>query len=87
MNSVTVSNVVTEGNPRPGGKMSPGIYFYTGVAGNNLIAFVCNDNEDLRGWYYDINGNKKNLPDNVLITGANLINLAVYRYTFKTKDF
>lgn len=85
--SVTVSNAVSKGNLRPGGKVSPGIYFYTGVAGNNLIAFVCNDSEDVWGWYYDINGQKKDLPNNILITGANLVNLAVYNYTFNTKNF
>ena len=87
VNSVTVSDAVTEGNLRPGGKVSPGIYFYTGVAGNNLIAFVCNDSEDCWGWYYDINGTKKDLPNQTLITGANLVKLAVYNYTFHTKNF
>ena len=85
--SVTVSNAVSEGNWYPGNRALPGIYFYTGEAECNLIAFVCSDSEDVWGWYYDIYGQKKNLPNNVLETVANLVKLAVYNYTFHTKDF
>ena len=85
--SVTVSNAVSGGNLYPGNRALPGIYFYTGEAGCNLIACVCSDAEDVWGWYYDIYGQKKNLPSNVLETGANLVNLAVYDYTFNTKNF
>ena len=87
MSSVTTSNAVSEGNWYPGNRALPGIYFYTGEAGCNLIAFVCSDSEDVWGWYYDIYGEKKNLPDDALATGANLVNLAVYKYTFNTKNF
>ena len=85
--SVARSRAVSTGNWYPGGRAIPGIYFYTGETGCNLIAFVCNDSEDIWGWYYDIYGQKKNLPQSVLDTGANLIDLAVYNYTFNTTNF
>lgn len=85
--SVTTSDAVSEGNWYPGNRALPGIYFYTGVSGCNLIAFICNDNEDTWGWYYDIQGNKTTLPEYVLQSGTNLIALAVYKYTFNTKKF
>ena len=85
--SVTVTNAASAGYVIPGGGVKPGIYFYTGVGGNNLIAFVCNDSEALWGWYYDINGQKKDLPDSALQQGKNLVELAVHKYTFNTKNF
>ena len=85
--SVTVSDAVSEGNWYPGNRACPGIYLYTGVSGSNLIAFVCNDNEDTWGWYYDIQGQQITLPEHVLQSGTNLIALAVYKYTFNTKNF
>ena len=85
--SVTHSDAVSEGNWYPGNRARPGIYFYTGVSGCNLIAFICNDNEDTWGWYYNIQGDKKTLPEDVLQNGTNLIALAVYKYTFNTKNF
>lgn len=87
MGSVTLSNAASAGNQVPGGRVKPGIYFYTGVSGSNLIAFVCNDSEDVWGWYYDINGQKKDLPNNSLLHGINLVELAVYTYSFNTKNF
>lgn len=87
VDSVTVSNAASAGNPVPGGGVLPGIYFYTGVAGSNLIAFVYNDPEEVWGWYYDANGQKKDLPNNALRYGINLVELAVYKYTFNTKNF
>lgn len=87
VNSVTVLNAASAGNPVPGGGVLPGIYFYTGVAGCNLIAFVYNDSEEVWGWYYDANGQKKDLPNNALRYGTNLVELAVYKYTFNTKNF
>lgn len=84
--SVATSNAVSGGYPTPSG-VKPGIYFYKGVVGNNLIAFVCNDSEALWGWYYDINGQKKDLPETALQYGTNLVELAVYKYTFFTKNF
>ena len=83
--SVTTGTAASAGNIIPGGGVTPGIYFYTGVRESNLIAFVCNDSEDLWGWYYDINGQKQNLPDNVLRNGTNLVKLAVDNYIFNTK--
>ena len=85
--SVTTSNAVSGGYPVPSNGVKPGIYFYKGVVGNNLIAFVCNDSEALWGWYYDINGQKKDLPEIALQQGINLVELAVYNYTFNTKNF
>lgn len=85
--SVTLSNAVSAGNWYPGNQTLPGIYFYTGVSGCNLIAFVCNDSEDTWGWYYDIQGYKQTLPDSALQHGTDLIALAVYKYTFNTKNF
>lgn len=85
--SVTTGNAASAGNMVPGGGITPGIYFYTGVPGSNLIAFVCNDSEDLWGWYYDINGKTQNLSDNVLRNGTNLVKLAVDNYIFNTKNF
>lgn len=85
--SVTVSDAASAGNLVPSGGVKPGIYFYKGVVGNNLIAFVCNDSEALWGWYYDINGQKKDLPETALQYGTNLVELAVYKYTFNTKNF
>ena len=84
--SVATSNAVSGGYLTPSG-VKPGIYFYKGVVGNNLIAFVCNDSEALWGWYYDINGQKKDLPETALQYGTNLVELAVYKYTFFTKNF
>ena len=84
--SVTTVNAVSAGYPVPTG-VKPGIYFYTGVAGNNLIAFVCNDSEAVWGWYYDINGQKKDLPESALQNGKNLVELAVHKHAFNTKNF
>lgn len=85
--SVTTSTAASAGNMIPGGAVDPGIYFYTGVSGSNLIAFVSNDSEDIWGWYYDINGRQQNLPENVLRNGTNLVKLAVNNYIFNTKNF
>lgn len=85
--SVTTGTAASAGNMVPGGGVTPGIYFYTGVPGSNLIAFVCNDSEALWGWYYDINGQKQNLSDSVIQSGANLVKLAVDNYIFNTKNF
>ena len=87
VNSVTAVNAVSGGNWYPGNRALPGIYFYTGVSGNNLIAFVCNDSEDVWGWYYDLNGNKVTLPESSLQNGTNLVELAVYKYIFNTRNF
>ena len=85
--SVTVSDAASAGNLVPSGGVYPGIYFYTGASGCNLIAFVYNDSEDIWRWYYDANGQKKELPNNALQYGTNLVELAVYKYTFNTKNF
>lgn len=87
MGSVTVSNAASAGNLVPSGGVHPGIYFYTGVSGCNLIAFVYNDSKDIWGWYYDVSGQKKDLPNNSLQYGTVLVELAVYKYAFNTKNF
>lgn len=85
--SVTSGTAASAGNVVPAGGVTPGIYFYTGVPGSNLFAFVWNDSESIWGWYYDINGQKQNLPDNVLQHGTNLVKLAVDTYVFNAKNF
>lgn len=87
VSSVTTSKAVSGGNWYPGNRTHPGIYFYTGIPGSNLIAFVCNDTEDTWGWFYDIDGTKKVLPEPELQSGTHMIALAVYQYTFNTKNF
>lgn len=87
VSSMTLSNAVSGGNWYPSNRALPGIYFYTGVSGCNLIAFVCNDSETTWGWYYDLNGQKKDLPENVLQRGTDLVALAVYKYTSSSKSF
>lgn len=85
--SVTSGTAASAGNMVPAGGVTPGIYFYTGVPGSNLFAFVWNDSEAIWGWYYDTNGQKQNLPDNVLRNGTNLVKLAVDTYVFNAKNF
>lgn len=87
VSSMTLSSAVSGGNSYPSNRALPGIYFYTGISGCNLIAFVCNDSETTWGWYYDLNGQKKDLPENVLQRGTDLVALAVYKYTSSSKSF